>query len=238
MVGPKASDAAALLNNTGSISNLGSPVGSWSSSEAFNNFLSNHPYLKAGFTAQEKLGTNVQDSGYQSYNVSGHNPFQEKIPSSMQVSMPDQTMNHFMQAMKQSPSCVSPEKAHSTLRKGKKVVDHHANTFGIYHTVKCADRSVPLPPLWANKTMKHGFGIRCGNVSAEAPLTDRDGASNIELRLGQPSKKSHPLAGPFPTPVFKYESKFNSLKSQVQQQVKEPSKLNPQQHSLLCFHSF
>ncbi|CAL9071126.1 unnamed protein product [Musa textilis] len=58
---------------------------------------------------------------------------------------------------------------------------------GVNDTGKCADQSVALPCFWANNSVSHFGDVSCSDFPFEACLADRDGASNIELRLGQPS---------------------------------------------------
>ncbi|WOL13521.1 hypothetical protein Cni_G22291 [Canna indica] len=221
LVGPKASSPPTFLSTLGTTYNNKSFGGSWRSAEPLNNFGPSHPYMKTERTAREKSLNKQQGNGYQRYNFDGHDHFQENFPSSVQVSMPAPTKNQSLQTVMQSPIFVCSEKSHSTLNKGKEIVDQHLESYGVNHAGKCADHSVPLTCLGSNKTARNDCGISTSNFSAEAPLADRDGASSIELRLGQPSQKCHTFAASFPISVVEFESNCEPAKPQLHQQLKE-----------------
>lgn len=211
-----------MVNNIGTISDIKSFGGSWRSAEPLNNsVVPSHPYTMVGHTAQEKSVNKVQDNEYQRYNLDGCNLFQEKIHSSEQVIKPVLSKNQSMQIAKQSPTCVGSEKLHSTLCKGKEIIDHHLDTDGVNYNTKFVDQSVALPCLWANNSVNHGCDISSNNFSIDTSLADKDGASNIELRLGQPSQKCHIFAGSYPTPVLEFGATCNPKKPHFHQQLKQ-----------------
>ncbi|CAL9075201.1 unnamed protein product [Musa textilis] len=220
--GSKASNAPTLVNNIGTISEIKSFGESWRSAEPLNNsVVPSHPYTIVGYTAQEKSVNKVQDNEYQRYNLDGRNLFQGKIHSSEQVIKPVLSKNQPMQIAKQSPTCVGSEKLHSTLCKGKEIINHHLDTDCVNYNTKFVDQSVALPCLWTNKSVNHDCDISSNNFSIDRSLADKDAASNIELRLGQPSQKCHIFAGSYPTPVLEFGATCNPKKPHFHQQLKQ-----------------
>ncbi|CAL9212041.1 unnamed protein product [Musa hybrid cultivar] len=123
-----------------------------------------------------------------------------------------------------------PLRPHRRVR-GKEIVDHHLDIDGVNHTGMCADQSVALPCFWANNSVSHFGDVSCNDFPSEASLADRYGASNIELRLGQPSQECPIFASSYSTCVMEFGATCNSEKPQLHQELKQQESFEV---TLLC----
>lgn len=228
-VGSKVSDAPILLNNNVAISNIKSFGGSWRPAKPLNNSIPSSPYIKVRYTMQDKSINKEQNKACLSYNFHGTKNCQKKIPSSMPASMPNTMKKQPLNSLKQPPISIGLEKVHSTFFKGKEIVVQQLDTSGGTYTGKYTS-CMPLACSWTNGSGRHDDGIDNPNSSAEAPLADIDGVSNIELRLGQPSEKYNAFAG---SSVLQIGPAYDLVKPQPHQQLKERCKLNCKQYIFL-----
>ncbi|XP_042464298.1 uncharacterized protein LOC122047223 isoform X1 [Zingiber officinale] len=221
-VGSKASYAPILLNNNVAISNIKSFGGSWRPAKPLSNSIPSSPYIKVRYTMQDKSINKEHDNVRLSYNFHGTKNCQKMIPSSVPASMPNAMKKQLLNTQKHPPISVGLEKVHSTLFKGKEIVVQQLNTSDGTYTGKHTS-CMPLACSWTNGTVRHDDDIDDPNSSAEAPLADIDGASNIELRLGQPSEKYSAFAGSLGSSVLQIGPAYDTVKPQPYQQLKERS---------------